>query len=180
NYAEATAPFPIDLKAAPYNFGLGSVYVHDFDVSLYNQALYILAETSGGVERLYRIECDGSFTNPIPGTTNPNPVNFQAYTFNTLGRPCDLTIDQWTTAGALLGAASDVQIIVTGFDGDSVTGTGSHGQHIFTTRLQRTASSSSGSSIYRSTINVGTNHLCGRQGSLADPIRHMPPPAGWQ
>lgn len=179
-YTESTAaPFPLDLKAAPYSMTLGTRYVHEFDISLYNGAFFILTEDTSGIERVYRIECDGQLISPVPSTTNPNPMTVQVFDFlsDILTRPLGLFIDQYDTSGALLGSASDAQIILGGY---VTNGTDLNKVRIMTTQLTYTGGTNA-SVPYRSVADVRNNWLLTSSGSGTRTYRMWESaPGGWQ
>lgn len=179
NYAEdMTAPFPLNLAAGPYNIAVGTQYVHDFVQSRYNGATFIVTEDTTGVDRIFRIECDGSLNNPIPTTSNPNPLVLQVGDWTTLTRPHDITLDELDSTGSLIGAPGDAQIILMGY----MSNASNHGQdhQILTTQLLKTAGVNS-AVPYLVSVNTQNNWLISRSGSGTRTFRVWGvPPAGWQ
>lgn len=179
NYTEDTsAPFPINLAAGPYNIAVGTQYVHDFVQSRYNGAMFIVTEDTAGIDRIYRIECDGTLTNPIPSTANPNPLVLQVGDWTALTRPHDISIDEVNSTGNLIGAPGDAQIVLSGY----MSNAANHGHDIqvITTRLEKTAGGNNGV-IYLNSVNTQNNWLITRQGSGTRSFRLSGvPPAGWQ
>jgi len=183
NYTEDTsAPFPINLAAGPYNIAVGTQYVHDFVQSRYNGAIFIVTEDTAGLDRIFRIECDGTLSNPIPATTNPNPLVLQVGDWATAGnwltRPHDISLDEVNSTGNLIGAPGDAQIILSGY----MSNVANHGHDIqvITTRLEKTAGGGN-AVIYLNSVNTQNNWLISRVGSGIRSFRVSGvPPAGWQ
>lgn len=176
-YAEdLSAPFPINLAAGPYNIALSSRYVHGLVQSRYNGAIFILAEDTAGQEYIYRIECDGTLNNPVTGTSNPNPLALQVGDWTTLTRPQKILLDERDSTGALIGPASDAQLVLTGY----MTGGHGHDMQTLTTRLEKTGGSNGGV-LYLGAVNTQNNCLIIRNGSGTTTFRvYGVPPIGWQ
>ncbi|MCG3153222.1 MAG: hypothetical protein GEEBNDBF_02533 [bacterium] len=175
-YTEDTsAPFPLNLTAPPVSLDL-TQDISDLDLNFHNQALFIVSETTGGIERLYRIECDGTFQNPVSGGGGANPLSTELTDFVTQGRPFQLTVDNYDTTGGLLPDAADVQMVVLGF-----SGTSSNEAHFFTSQLIRSGGSTFGIGTYLGTLDIQRNWIVARAGSAVATHRVYPnPPAGWQ
>ncbi|MCG3153221.1 MAG: hypothetical protein GEEBNDBF_02532 [bacterium] len=177
NYAEDfTSPFPIDLKAAPYNIGPTATWrVNDFGINFHNQAFFILAtNTSSAVDpRITRIECDGTM---YTSTNSTNPVTFVGYYTN---GGHDIYIDQWTTGGTLTPEA-DVQMVIA--NAVLTAGTDGPGFRIFISDLVNTATWDIAGTDSFGKIAIVNDVLLGKDDYYGPSAIGMnfTPPSGWQ
>lgn len=172
---DLSAPYPLNLTAAPISLDL-TQDISDLDINFHNQAIFVISETTTGVEHLYRIECDGTFQNPVSGGGGANPLSTDFTDFITQGRPFSLMVDNYDNTGALLPDQADVQIIVLGF-----SGTNTNDLHLFTSQLARTGGANFGIGTYLGSLDVQRNWIVARAGSAVANHRVYPnPPAGWQ
>jgi len=176
-YSEVvSAPFPLDLKAAPYNIVPPTLRVQDLMINFHNQAFFILTTSptaSGQDPRLFRVECDGAL---YVSTGSTNPVQFPGYDSNA-GH--DLYIDQWTTGGTLTNEA-DVQIVVA----NAVLSVPADGPgfRVFNSDLVNTATWDDTVADSFGKIAIVNNVMLGKQNYFGPTNFQMnfTPPAGWQ
>ncbi|HYE77826.1 MAG TPA: hypothetical protein VEI97_07560, partial [bacterium] len=111
-YTEVTTGgWPVDLKLAPYNLGLGGAgagdkKVHDFIVDWRTRSIIILAQSqesataAPGNGYLLRINCDLS----VPTLPNGNPVRLLLTDSTSQALNADITIDQLDANGIALNS----------------------------------------------------------------------------
>ncbi|HYE79757.1 MAG TPA: hypothetical protein VEI97_17360, partial [bacterium] len=107
SYAEdTTAPYPIDLKAAPLSLtltgsGAGEKKIHDFIVDWRTGSFFFLVQTqepatAPGNGYIYRLDCDG-YHPTVNG--NPNPYRMVLNNSTTQAIPADIFADQIDGSG---------------------------------------------------------------------------------
>ncbi|MCG3152160.1 MAG: hypothetical protein GEEBNDBF_01453 [bacterium] len=189
-YAEnTTAPFPLDLKLPPIslppNTGTGAANhkVSELAIDDYNGAFYILEENgvaagaNPGDGRVYRVECDGTFSASLNGNPNPSaPLNITDSSVQGIGS--DIFIDNLNASGGQLGAQSDVQIIVLGQNTQAGVW---DDEYIMNSELVVTNGSDFvGASGIKGAISQNNNTFCRSNGTAGTFRLYWTPPAGWQ
>lgn len=173
---DMSAPFPLDLKAAPINIGPTTTWrVNDFAINFHNQAFFILSTNiSSSVDpRVTRVECDGTMYTSMGAT---NPATFVGYYVN---GGHDIYIDQWTTGAGLTNEA-DVQIVVANA---VLTAPGDGpGFRVFNSDLVNTATWDDTLADSYGKIAIVNNVMLGKQDYYGPSNFQMnfTPPAGWQ
>ncbi|MCG3152166.1 MAG: hypothetical protein GEEBNDBF_01459 [bacterium] len=177
-----TAPYPMDLKNAPYNLGPTTTWrVQDFAIDFASKAFFILAQSNLVVPngRLLRIECDGTVSATLSG--NPNPAVINLNTSTTFSIPADIWIDQRDASGGVLASQGQQQIVV----GSNNTSAGQPDLRYFNSDLSNYAS---GPDLSGTLFNMGQLVCVNRQNILltkgtsgyTNSARFTTPPTGWQ
>lgn len=108
-YTELVAAgFDLDITTT----GQFSGQVYDFVIDYYNEAFFILTDSSDRLD-LWRIECDGVYNSLINGNVNPITDVLPATSYPTYDiSAADITIDNLNASGVILSGAQDSQIVI--------------------------------------------------------------------